>query len=312
MIRQDFIVLTANGLYCSIGDFYLDPIKPVSVAIISHAHADHAVSGNQTVYATAATFAFMELRYGKNAGKIKNTVPFHQKYAVKGVSVTFFPAGHILGSAQVLLEYEDVKYLYTGDFKIQADKTCEQIEFAEADVLITETTFANPKTAHPDPVAEIQKLNNITPNIMLGAYALGKSQRLVQMIDDCCPEKQVLVHRQIEPICKIYEKLGYLHSKYRLYDRKSMKTQKDLIYLIPPFTFQSYVRAKDVKRIFASGWKNLQTSEQDSLFISDHADWNDILLMISKVKPKEIWTLHGNGFYLQQYLLGKIPVKILN
>jgi len=312
MIQEYFLELTGSGLYCREGDFYLDPLKPVQTAVISHAHADHAIGGHQQVYATGATLAFMDLRYGKNAGKNKQAIPYHQKLTIKEVSVTLVPAGHILGSAQVLMEFAGVKYLYTGDFKLQPDATCEMLEWAEADVLITETTFATPNLRHPDQVAEIQKLNQIPSNILLGAYALGKSQRLIQMVNQFCPEKQILVHRNIEPINRIYEQFGYLSGKYRLYDRKSIKTQNNFVYLVPPFTFHSYIHAKGLRRIFASGWKNLQTSPQDSLYISDHADWDAILLLISKVKPEQVWTLHGNGLYLQQYFAGKLRVKILN
>jgi putative mRNA 3-end processing factor len=312
MIQECFLELTSNGLYCSAGDFYLDPLKPVQTAVISHAHADHAIGGHQQVYATAATFAFMDLRYGKNSGKTKQTLAYHEKVSIKEVQITLIPAGHILGSAQVLMEFEGIKYLYTGDFKLQPDTTCEMLEWVEADVLITETTFANPQTKHPDQVLEIQKLNQIPSNILLGAYALGKSQRLIQMINQFCPDKQILVHRNIEPMNRIYEEFGYLSGKYRLYDRKSIKTQNNFIYLVPPFTFHSYIRATGLRRIFASGWKNLQTNEQDSLYISDHADWEDILLMISKVKPTQVWTLHGNGLQLQQYFSGKLRVKVLN
>ncbi|WP_198170259.1 MBL fold metallo-hydrolase [Mucilaginibacter arboris] len=312
MVREYFLELTSNGLYCKVGDFYLDPIKPVQTAVISHAHADHAIGGHQHVFATAATLAFMELRYGKNAGKIKNTIAYHQKFTIKEVQITLIPAGHILGSAQVLMEFEGIKYLYTGDFKLQPDATCEMLEWATADVLITETTFANPKIKHPDQILEIEKLNQIPSNILLGAYALGKSQHLIQLINQFCPQKQILVHRNIEPINRIYEKFGYLNAKYRLYDRKSIKTQNNFIYLVPPFTFHSYIRATGLRRIFASGWENLQTNAQDSLYISDHADWEDILLMISKVQPSQVWTLHGNGSHLQQYFSGKLRVKVLN
>ena len=147
---------------------------------------------------------------------------------------------------------------------------------------------------------------------MLGAYALGKSQRLISLISQFCPEKKVLVHRQIEPINKIYECYNFLNGGYRLYDRKAMKATVNMIYLVPPFTFRSYTRAKDVRRIFASGWKNLQTSEQDSLYISDHADWPELLQLIAKVDPQEIWTLHGKGHQLLKYFEGQKVVKILN
>ncbi|MGI4803343.1 MAG: MBL fold metallo-hydrolase [Janthinobacterium lividum] len=312
MIQEYFLELTSNGLYCAAGDFYLDPQKPVQTAVISHAHADHAIGGHQQVFGTAATLALIDLRYGKNSGKVKYTLAYHEKVSIKEVSITLIPAGHILGSAQVLMEYKGVKYLYTGDFKLQPDATCEMLEWAEADVLITETTFANPNTKHPDQVSEIEKLNQNSTNILLGAYALGKSQRLIKLINQFCPQKQIVVHRNIEPINRIYEKFGFLAGGYKLYDRKSIKNQQNFIYLVPPFTFNSYIRATGLRRIFASGWKNLQTNAQDSLYISDHADWDDILLLINKVKPSQIWTLHGNGLHLQQYFTGKLRVKILN
>ena len=312
MISEYFLELNSNGLYCAAGDFYLDPIKPVQTAVVSHAHADHAIGGHQKVYATAATLAFMDLRYGKNAGRQKQILVYHEKVPIKEVLVTLVPAGHMLGSAQILMEFEGVKYLYTGDFKLQPDATCEMLEFTKADVLITETTFANPQSKHPDQVLEIRKLSQITSNILLGAYALGKSQRLIELINRFCPEKEILVHRQIEAINRIYERFGFLTGRYKLYDRKSIKTQNNFIYLVPPFTFHSYSKAVGLRRIFASGWKNLQTNIQDSLYISDHADWDDILLLIQKVQPQQIWTLHGNGNHLKQYFADKLRVKILN
>src|SRR6185312_2355295 len=114
MILDDFVCLNDNGLYCKYGDFYLDPVQPVNKAVISHAHADHAVSGNNEVYGTAATLAFMRLRYGKNPAKIFNTIEYNAAFLIAGVKIIFIPAGHMLGSAQVLMEYEGIRYLYTG------------------------------------------------------------------------------------------------------------------------------------------------------------------------------------------------------
>jgi putative mRNA 3-end processing factor len=91
-----------------------------------------------------------------------------------------------------------------------------------------------------------------------------------------------------------------------------MKNQQEYIYIVPPFTFDSYYRAVGVKRLFASGWKNLQVNQNDTLFISDHADWNDILQTIEKTEPKEVWTLHGDGTHLRKYFGDRIFVKLLN
>ena len=311
MILDDFIVINDNGLYCRYGDFYLDPKQPDEKAVISHAHGDHAVTGNKNVYCTDGTAALMQLRYGKTAAKTFHTHQFHEPFFIGTVKITLISAGHILGSAQVLMEYDGVRYLYTGDYKVQPDATCEPIDWLEADVLITESTFAHPDTQHPDPVTEIQKLNSIKSNILLGAYALGKSQRLINLISTHCPQKKILVHHKIMPINQVYEKHGFHLGNYQVYGRKLMKNQEEYVYIVPPFTFDSYFKATGVKRLFASGWKNLQTNEHDTLFISDHVDWNDILQCVNFTKPKQVWTLHGDGTHLKNHFLGNIEVKLL-
>lgn len=312
MILDDFLYFDTNGLYCKYGKFYIDPVKPVQTAVISHAHADHAISGNNEVYCTGATSLFMKQRYGKNAAKFFNIAGYNMPFTIGPVQVTFIPAGHMLGSAQILMEYQGVKYLYTGDYKLQADATCEPLEWVKTDVLITESTFANPAILHPDPVEEIKKLNGIKINILLGAYGLGKSQRLIDLISVHAPQKTILVHHSIMPLNAVYQKMGVEIGKYQLYSRKLMKEQKEYIYIVPPFTFESYYRAVGVKRLFASGWKNLQVNQNDTLFISDHADWNDILQTVEKTEPKQVWTLHGDGNYLRKHFGDRIFVKIFN
>jgi putative mRNA 3-end processing factor len=312
MIIDDFVSFNANGLYCKLGDFYIDPVLPVTTSVVSHAHADHAITGNKEVYATEATLAFMKLRYGDKFAKVQNVIFYNKPFKIGEVDITFIPAGHMLGSAQVLMQYQGVKYLYTGDYKLQPDSTCEPIEWVTADVFITESTFANPAISHPDPIAEIQKINDIKINILLGAYSLGKSQRLIKLISDYAPQKKILVHHRIQPINHIYEKMGFPPGKYQIYNRKLMKNQDEFVYIVPPFTFDSYIRATGVKRLFASGWKDLQVNKQNTLFISDHVDWNDILETVNRVNPKQIWTLHGNGEHLQRFFEDKLVVKLLN
>jgi putative mRNA 3-end processing factor len=313
MILDDFITITPTGLYCAYGDFYLDPKQPVVEAVISHAHGDHAVGGNQNVYCTAPTASFMQHRYRKFAAVDFHLKTYHQVFKIKEVSISFYGAGHILGSAQVLMEYNGVRYLYTGDYKIEPDDSCEPFEFVQADVLITESTFANPDTKHPDASLEIQKLNETDHNIMLGSYALGKSQRIVQLMNQFCPQKNILLHHNIVPFVKIYEQYGVSLGKYSIYDRKVMKQNLlNQVYIVPPMVFNSYFKAVNVVRAFASGWKNLQEKNGISLYISDHADWQAILETIEKVNPQEVWTLHGDGKQLKAHFEGKLKVKILN
>jgi putative mRNA 3-end processing factor len=313
MILDDFIVIDKVGLFCRYGNFYLDPKEAVKYAVISHAHGDHAVGGNQHVYCTEATSLFMLHRYRKFAAGEFNVKGYHVPFDVNGVKISFIPAGHMLGSAMVLMEYDGVKYLYTGDYKLQPDKTCEPIEFVEADVLITETTFADPATRHPVAEEEILKLNGTSSNIMLGAYALGKCQRLIGLINDHCIEKRILIHHSMMPFVKIYEQMGISMGKYEIYDTKVMKhTPSNMIYMVPPMVFKSYFRAINVVRVFATGWKNLQSGHEIQLYISDHADWNDIILTVKKVNPTQVWTNHGNGMQLKSYYEKSLVVKLLN
>jgi len=312
MILDDFVAYNANGLYCKYGNFYLDPQQPVEHAVITHAHGDHAVPGNQNVYCTIPTADFIKLRYGKNAGRNFQLLNWHQELDIGGVKLFFISAGHMLGSVQVVMQYQGSTYVYTGDYKLQPDPTCQPVEWVTADVLITESTFAKPDVIHPDPVQEIDKLNHIQTNILLGAYGLGKAQRLTRMINDYAPEKIVLVHFRIAPLSAVYEKHGYALGSYQMYSRKLMKNQQQYVYLVPPFTFDSYLRAEGVKRLFASGWKSLQANQQDTLFISDHADWNDVLQAVEQVSPKQIWTLHGDGRHLKEYFGDRIFTKSLN
>lgn len=312
-ILNDFLTLTSSGLYCTYGNFYIDPKVPVSCALISHAHADHACPGNQLVYCTPATQAIMESRYGNKASIKFIQKDFYQEFFVKDIQVTLFSAGHVLGSAQILMVYKGVRYLYTGDYKMQKDATCEPIDYIKADVLVTESTFANPAIKHPDPESEIKQLSGIPYNILLGAYPLGKAQRINYLINIHCPNKIVLLHHSIMRIHKVYEQFGVNNIRYKPYNRKIMKQQSDqeFVYIVPPLTFNSSIGVGDMVRVFASGWEYLQRNNNTSLYISDHVDWKDILEYIKYVEPREIWTIHGDGHKLEEYYKEKIPVKKL-
>ena len=312
MIKDDFLVKTEAGLYCKYGDFYLDPELPVKNAVISHAHGDHAKGGNINVYCSAFTKDLMLLRYKKKAAVNFLVKQYKEDFAINQVKLRFYPAGHILGSAMILMEFEGSAYLYTGDYKLQEDDTCEQAELPTADVLITESTFANPNVSHPDAEEEIKKLNSIDANILLGVYGLGKAQRITSLINKHCPDKVVHIHHSIFSIHQLYNKYGVELGVYNLNNRKALKQQSQKqVYLLPPLTFNSYRGAVGVARVFASGWEYLQRGNDLSLYISDHVDWADILITIEKVNPGEVWTLHGDGTSLKNFLSDKLKTKIL-
>lgn len=309
-ILEDFLIKDDIGYYCRYGDFYIDALYPAAKNIISHAHGDHATTGHQKMYATAATFAFMKNKFPKIPKMALNTVAFGDVFTLGNVDITFFSAGHILGSAQVLMTYQGVKYLYTGDYKLQEDATCERLVLVQADVLITESTFANPTVSHPDVKNEILKLKDKPSNIMLGCYTLGKAQRLTALINDLLPEREVLVHHNMSAVHKLYNEWGYKPLRYSLYNRKAMKDgHTNKIYLVPPLTFNSYFKAKNVLKAFASGWERLQKQNDITLYISDHVDWEDILWYVEQVHPREIWTIHGDGRSLKKHFEGILTVR---
>jgi putative mRNA 3-end processing factor len=234
MISTGFLVYTPKGLYCTVGDFFLDPKRAVSTAVISHAHADHAVAGHDTVHCTSPTAAVMKERYMNRSGKKFFIHPSDHSFLINGVKIKFIPAGHILGSVQVMLEFENVKYLYTGDFKLQPDETCEPFQFTDTDVLITECTFAEKHFSHPDPESEIEKIISLGKPLVIGAYALGKAQRITQLISKHCPEKEIFVHHDIYPYHKIYTDHKINLGSWKPYSSQLFKRMKQSVYIVPP------------------------------------------------------------------------------
>ena len=206
---------------------------------------------------------FMQHRFAKKRDSDYYIIEDQGPLVIKGVEIVFIPAGHMLGSCQILMIYRGVRYLYTGDYKLQPDPTCDPIQVVEADVLITETTFAHPNTKHPDPLLEIKKLA-LDSNILLGCYALGKAQRITALLNNLLPEKGCFC---IGISCLIIEftiSLSTILFVYEPYNRKTMKEAgNDKIYLVPPLTFNSYRRATGYSKplhLAGSGYKHKMTS----------------------------------------------------
>ncbi|MCC7233158.1 MAG: exonuclease [Bacteroidia bacterium] len=305
MEESRFIKRNKEGLYCEAGAFFLDPRKPVYHALISHAHGDHAIPNNGVAFTTHATRSLMEKRFLRNLKSHFNLVEYGKPFQMKDVKVTFFPAGHILGSAQILMEFNGGRYLYTGDYKLQHDESCHSFELVACDHLITETTFAQPGYQHPDPVEEIKTLNRLDKNIVIGAYSVGKAQRLTQLISRHCPEKKIMVHQDMAKFHSVYEKYGFHLGNYSVYRRVDFKEGNNMVYIIPPQDFTRFTRNKSVVRLFATGWKKIGTRSGGVLSISDHADWKGILHLIDKSGAKNVFTVHGDGTYLKNHFEGK-------
>lgn len=311
-ILEDFLVKDPKGYYCRYGDFYVDPLYPVDTAVVSHAHGDHATPGHKRTIATEATLQFMSHRFNRRLTGNLEKKEYRQEFTLGEVRIMFLSAGHMLGSAQILMVYRGVSYLYTGDYKLTVDLSCPPVDFEKADVLITETTFADPGVQHPDPDLEIQKLKNRPVKIMLGCYALGKAQSLTALINKHCPEIEVCIHRNMAAFHRVYNELGPVKLKYTLYNRRDFKqADRDKIYMVPPITFNNYYRATGVLRAFASGWDRLHHQNDISLYISDHVDWGQIIDYINRVQPREVWTVHGEGEKLAEYFKNTLKVRKL-
>ena len=191
---------------------WIDPAKPVERALVTHGHADHARGGHGETIATPATLAIMKLRYATSDG----AVPVEYGETVKlagGVSATYIPAGHVLGSAQILLDHAGERVVITGDYKRRADPTCAAFEVTPCDVFITEATFGLPLFTHPPIEQEMAKLLarlEAEPDrcVLVGAYALGKAQRVIAELRRAGHHAPIYLHGAMENMCRLYEDFG--------------------------------------------------------------------------------------------------------
>ena len=187
MRPADLLRPTPAGLYCPPGDFYIDPVRSVARALVTHGHADHARAGHGAVMATMETLRILATRYGEGFTGSQQTAEPGAVTEINGISVSFHPAGHVLGSAQILVEKDGMRIVASGDYKRRADPTCAPFEPLSCNVFITEATFALPVFRHPDDRAEIDRLLasvRLFPERahLVGAYALGKAQRIIALL----------------------------------------------------------------------------------------------------------------------------------
>src|SRR3954462_4418045 len=202
-----------DGLYCPPGDFYIDPVRPVDRAVITHGHADHARAGHGTVAATPETLAIMATRYGEDFTGQRQAVPYGGSFAHNGVEVTLVPAGHVLGSAQAVVRWKGLTMVVSGDYKRRRDPTCPAFEPVPCDVFITEATFGLPVFRHPDDREEIARLLRSVAQFpershLVGAYALGKAQRIIRLLREAGWERPIFVHGALDRLNGLYERHG--------------------------------------------------------------------------------------------------------
>ncbi|WP_404479513.1 ligase-associated DNA damage response exonuclease [Novosphingobium sp. BL-52-GroH] len=292
------------GIHVVPADCWIDPARPVERALVTHGHADHARGGHGETFATPETLAIMKLRYATDEGAVPAT--FGERIALPGsVHATWIPAGHVLGSAQVLLEHAGERVLVTGDFKRRPDPTCLPFEVTPCDVLVTEATFGLPVFRHPPVEHEIAKLlaalaANPERCVLVGAYALGKAQRVIAELRLAGHRDTIWLHGAMERMCRLYEDWGVDLGPLRLVSEAAKGEMTGSVVIAPPSALSDRWsrRLPDPITAMASGWMQVRQRARQRmvelpLIISDHADWDELTQTVLDVDPSETWITHG-------------------
>lgn len=293
------------GIHVVPADIWVDPSRAVPRALVTHGHADHARGGHGETIATPATLAIMDLRYSTRAG----AVPAEYGETITlggGVRATLLPAGHVLGSAQILLEHAGERVIITGDYKRAADPTCAPFEVTPCDIFITEATFGLPVFTHPPIAEEIAKLTSTLAGnpdacVLVGAYALGKAQRVIAELRAAGHTNTIWLHGAMEKMCHLYAEHAVPLGDLRLVSNApSKEAMRGHIVIAPPAALNDRWsrRLPDPITAMASGWMRVrqrarQRGVELPLVISDHADWNELTQTITQVNPVETWITHG-------------------
>lgn len=306
MIRpQDLLRPAPAGLYCPIGDFYVDPVRPVDRAVITHGHSDHARPGHGAVLATPETLAIMAERYGPDfAGRVQPAA-YGEATTINGVAVRFAPAGHVLGSAQAVIERDGLIMVVSGDYKRRRDPTCLPFEPVSCHVFISEATFGLPVFVHPPDGEEIARLVHSLTQFperahLVGAYALGKAQRVIRLLREAGWDRTIHVHGALERLNRLYQNEGVdLGSLAPATGLKAGALGGEVV-IAPPSAIQDRWarRFADPVTAFASGWMGVRARARQRgvelpLVISDHADWSELIQTFEELAPEEVWITHG-------------------
>ncbi len=302
---ETWIRTTPAGLYCEPGDFHIDPLGPVPRAVITHGHGDHARAGNARVLATAETIAIMQARYGEAAGGALQPLAYGETVSIGAVRVRLIPAGHVLGSAQIVLEHRGSRVVVSGDYKRRPDPTCAPFEPQNCDLFVTEATFGLPVFRHPPDRREIDKLLHslaLFPERchLVGVYALGKCQRVLALLRRAGYEEPVYLHGGLIGLTELYEQLGVALGPVLPATGVPREALKGRIVLAPPGAVAEIWsrRLPDPLVALASGWMRVRQRAKASgvelpLVISDHADWDELTATIDEVAADEVWVTHG-------------------
>ena len=305
----------------------IDPVRPVRRAIITHGHGDHARSGHGAVLATPDTIAIMKARYGEDCAGSFQALEYGTPLMIDDVEVTLFPAGHILGSAQVRLRHGGETVVDTGDYKRLPDATAQPFELVPCDTLVTEATFGLPVFQHPRPEAEVARLlksvaDNPTRAHLIGAYALGKAQRVMSLLRHAGYDRPIYLHGARVELTRLYEARGISLGPTRLAIEAGKGELAGEIVIAPPGALKDRWsrRLPDPVLATASGWMSIKQRARQSgvelpLVISDHADWNELRETVAETGANRIWVTHGREdalvYWCQQQGLEAEPLNLV-
>ena len=299
------LVPRPEGLFCPAGGFFIDPVRPVARALVTHGHADHARAGHGAVMATAQTLDIMALRYG--AGFTENRQTYDGPVRIGDVTVSFHPAGHVLGSAQIAVTGVQGRIVVSGDYSRVPNAACAPFEPVPCDIFVTEATFGLPVFRHPDPLGEIAKMLasvRAQPDRahLVGAYALGKAQRVIMLLRQAGYDGPIHIHGALRKLCDYHISQGIALGDLRpaTLERGRKPDFAGAIVLAPPSAFAATwaQRFPDPVICFASGWMQVRARARQRgvelpLVISDHVDWPDLTRTITELDPAQVWVTHG-------------------
>jgi putative mRNA 3-end processing factor len=304
MLLEAMLSVTEHGLYCAAGDFHIDPWRPVARALITHAHSDHARAGSDCYLCAAPGMGVLRARLG--AGAVIEAMPYGERRVKDGVSVSFHPAGHVLGAAQIRVEHRGEVWVASGDYKTQPDPTCAPFEPVQCDTFITESTFGLPVYQWPEPAAVLSEVHDwwrrnqaAGRTSVLFAYSLGKAQRILAQLDPTTGP--LLVHPAVGALLPAYEAAGvrFPPTQPASADHVRATVGKSLVIAPPAAEDSASLRAAgEVSTAFASGWMALRGTRRwraadRGFVISDHADWLGLNDAIRATGARRVLVTHG-------------------
>jgi putative mRNA 3-end processing factor len=304
---------TPAGLYCPAADAWIDPVRPVPRALLTHAHADHARPGSGAYWAIASSEGILRQRLG--ASITLHRLEYGQEFRLGDARLSFHSAGHVLGSAQIRVEAGGESWLVSGDYKRQGDPSCVPFQPVRADCLITEATFALPIyrwPSGPSVVAEIVEWWRQVPQrpSVLFCYAFGKAQRILAELAALGVEEEVLLHGAVQALMAPYRDAGVAMPPTRpLAELERGTSLAGRLVLAPPSAAASpwMGRLKGAQSGFASGWMAVRGARRRrghgrGFVLSDHADWPGLLRTVRESGARRVLVTHGQSDVLARYL----------